>query len=172
VQAWTRSTRPAAISARFIDRLPCDRNGTSDCSLSRATRTPERERPAHGLAGCRSSRVWRTLTDSDALAVWLPPERGHPGRSEAARPAARPPRVARPAIPQAQIRATTRPDARATAPGPIRTVTPSRLSSCPSELSAAAGLPTIAAQRMMTTLAATCHSEVRFAVRTLARCRW
>jgi hypothetical protein len=27
---WTRSTRPAAISARFIDRLPCERNGTSD----------------------------------------------------------------------------------------------------------------------------------------------
>src|SRR5919201_1589732 len=34
---WTRSTRPAAISARFIDRLPCERNGTSDSSLSRAT---------------------------------------------------------------------------------------------------------------------------------------
>ena len=33
----TRSTRPAAISARFIDRLPCERNGTSDSSLSRAT---------------------------------------------------------------------------------------------------------------------------------------
>ena len=27
---WTRSTRPAAISARFNDRLPCERNGTSD----------------------------------------------------------------------------------------------------------------------------------------------
>ena len=25
---WTRSTRPAAISARFIDRLPWERNGT------------------------------------------------------------------------------------------------------------------------------------------------
>src|ERR1039457_4229973 len=34
---WTRSTRPAPISARFIDRLPCERNGTSDPSLSRAT---------------------------------------------------------------------------------------------------------------------------------------
>jgi hypothetical protein len=34
---WTRSTRPAAISARFMDRLPCERNGTSDSSLSRAT---------------------------------------------------------------------------------------------------------------------------------------
>jgi hypothetical protein len=34
---WTRSTRPAAISARFSDRLPCERNGTSDSSLSRAT---------------------------------------------------------------------------------------------------------------------------------------
>src|SRR5215204_2509303 len=33
----TRSTRPAAISARFIDRLPWERNGTSDSSLSRAT---------------------------------------------------------------------------------------------------------------------------------------
>src|SRR6266540_5972913 len=33
----TRSTRPAAISARFIDRLPCERNGTSDSSFSRAT---------------------------------------------------------------------------------------------------------------------------------------
>src|SRR6266508_2979278 len=33
----TRSTRPAAISARFSDRLPCERNGTADCSLSRAT---------------------------------------------------------------------------------------------------------------------------------------
>ena len=33
----TRSTRPAAISARFRDRLPCERNGTSDSSLSRAT---------------------------------------------------------------------------------------------------------------------------------------
>ena len=33
----TRSTRPAAIRARFIDRLPWDRNGTSDSSLSRAT---------------------------------------------------------------------------------------------------------------------------------------
>src|SRR5919109_2151799 len=32
-----RSTRPAAISARFIDRLPCERNGTSDSSFSRAT---------------------------------------------------------------------------------------------------------------------------------------
>src|SRR5687768_10028960 len=32
-----RSTRPAAISARFNDRLPCERNGTSDSSLSRAT---------------------------------------------------------------------------------------------------------------------------------------
>jgi hypothetical protein len=27
----------AAISARFNDRLPCERNGTSDSSLSRAT---------------------------------------------------------------------------------------------------------------------------------------
>src|ERR671916_423857 len=34
---WTRSTRPAAISARFHDRLPCERNGTSDSCLSRAT---------------------------------------------------------------------------------------------------------------------------------------
>src|SRR4029453_949755 len=34
---WTRSTRPPAISARFNDRLPCERNGTSDSSLSRAT---------------------------------------------------------------------------------------------------------------------------------------
>jgi len=34
---WTRSTRPAAISARFIDRLPCERNGTWDFSLSQAT---------------------------------------------------------------------------------------------------------------------------------------
>src|SRR3954449_6711334 len=33
----TRSTRPAAISARFIDKLPCERNGTSDSSLSEAT---------------------------------------------------------------------------------------------------------------------------------------
>src|ERR671933_2958751 len=33
----TRSTRPAAISARFMDRLPCERNGTSDSSLSRVT---------------------------------------------------------------------------------------------------------------------------------------
>ena len=32
-----RSTRPAAISARFIERLPCERSGTSDSSLSRAT---------------------------------------------------------------------------------------------------------------------------------------
>jgi hypothetical protein len=35
--AWTRSTRRAAISARFVDRLPFERNGTSDSSLSRAT---------------------------------------------------------------------------------------------------------------------------------------
>src|SRR3954453_1429459 len=34
---WTRSTRPAAISARFIDRLPCERSGTSDSRLSRPT---------------------------------------------------------------------------------------------------------------------------------------
>src|SRR3954463_9588330 len=34
---WTRSTRPAAIRARFIDRLPCERNGTWDSSLSPAT---------------------------------------------------------------------------------------------------------------------------------------
>jgi len=34
---WTRSTRPAAMSARFIDRLPWERSGTSDSSLSRAT---------------------------------------------------------------------------------------------------------------------------------------
>src|SRR3954465_1692316 len=34
---WTRSTRPAAISARLSDRLPCERSGTSDSSLSRAT---------------------------------------------------------------------------------------------------------------------------------------
>src|SRR5947207_2603903 len=33
----TRPTRPAAISARFSDRLPCERNGTPDSSLSRAT---------------------------------------------------------------------------------------------------------------------------------------
>src|SRR4051794_16718897 len=33
----TRSTRPAAISARFSDRLPCERSGTPDSSLSRAT---------------------------------------------------------------------------------------------------------------------------------------
>jgi hypothetical protein len=33
----TWSTRPAAISARFNDELPCERNGTSDSSLSRAT---------------------------------------------------------------------------------------------------------------------------------------
>src|SRR6187200_17392 len=33
----TRSTRPAAISAQFNDRLPCERSGTSDSSLSRAT---------------------------------------------------------------------------------------------------------------------------------------
>ena len=33
----TRSTRPAAISAQFSERLPCERNGTSDSSLSRAT---------------------------------------------------------------------------------------------------------------------------------------
>src|SRR2546421_12710057 len=33
----TWSTSPAAISARFNDRLPCERNGTSDSSLSRAT---------------------------------------------------------------------------------------------------------------------------------------
>ena len=32
-----RSTRPAAMSARFIDRLPCERRGTLDSSLSRAT---------------------------------------------------------------------------------------------------------------------------------------
>src|SRR6266487_219105 len=36
IVTWTRSTRPAAISARFIDRLPCERSGTSDSSLSRA----------------------------------------------------------------------------------------------------------------------------------------
>src|SRR6185312_10300336 len=30
-----RSTRPAAISAWFSDRLPCDRIGTSDSCLSR-----------------------------------------------------------------------------------------------------------------------------------------
>ena len=29
--------RPAPISARFIDRLPCERSGTSDSCLSRAT---------------------------------------------------------------------------------------------------------------------------------------
>ena len=33
----TKSTRPAAISLRFIDRLPCERSGTSDSSLSLAT---------------------------------------------------------------------------------------------------------------------------------------
>src|SRR5215211_1325547 len=33
----TRSTMPALISARFSDRLPCERNGTPDSSLSRAT---------------------------------------------------------------------------------------------------------------------------------------
>src|SRR6187200_1611833 len=33
----TRSTRPAAISAQFNDRLPCERNGTSDSSFSRVT---------------------------------------------------------------------------------------------------------------------------------------
>lgn len=32
-----RSTRPAAISARFSDRLACERSGTSDSSLSRLT---------------------------------------------------------------------------------------------------------------------------------------
>ena len=31
------STSPAAISARFIDRLPWERNGTLDSFLSRAT---------------------------------------------------------------------------------------------------------------------------------------
>jgi hypothetical protein len=40
VTCW-RSTRPAAISVRVIDRLPCERNGTSDSSLSGAsTSTP------------------------------------------------------------------------------------------------------------------------------------
>lgn len=34
---WTRSAKPAAISARFIDRLPWERTGTSDSCLSRAT---------------------------------------------------------------------------------------------------------------------------------------
>ncbi|WP_343998103.1 hypothetical protein [Streptomyces thermocarboxydovorans] len=34
---WTRSTSPAAISARFIDRLPCERSGTSDSFFSLAT---------------------------------------------------------------------------------------------------------------------------------------
>ena len=34
---WTQSTRPAAISARFIDRLPCERNGTGDSSFRRVT---------------------------------------------------------------------------------------------------------------------------------------
>src|ERR1700733_9348760 len=34
---WTRSINPAAMSARFIDRLPCERNGTPDSFLSRAT---------------------------------------------------------------------------------------------------------------------------------------
>src|ERR1044071_8570931 len=33
----TRSTRPAAISAQCIDRLPCERIGRSDSFLSRAT---------------------------------------------------------------------------------------------------------------------------------------
>src|SRR3712207_5644827 len=37
IVTWTRSTRPAVISARFIDRLPWERNGTSDSSLRRAT---------------------------------------------------------------------------------------------------------------------------------------
>ena len=37
IVTWTRLTRPAAISARFIDRLPCERIGTSDSFLSRAT---------------------------------------------------------------------------------------------------------------------------------------
>jgi hypothetical protein len=33
----TRSTRPAASSARFSDRLPCERNGTSDSRFRRPT---------------------------------------------------------------------------------------------------------------------------------------
>src|SRR5829696_4591361 len=43
-----------AISARFNDRLPCERNGTSDSSLSRATTTAAtahdgRVRPVEGF---------------------------------------------------------------------------------------------------------------------------
>src|SRR3954468_12282171 len=37
IETWTMSTRPADISARLSDRLPCERSGTSDSSLSRAT---------------------------------------------------------------------------------------------------------------------------------------
>lgn len=37
IVTWRRSTRPAAISAQFSDRLAGDRSGTSDRSLSRAT---------------------------------------------------------------------------------------------------------------------------------------
>jgi hypothetical protein len=37
IVTWRRSTRPAAISAQFSDRLAGERSGTSDCSLSRAT---------------------------------------------------------------------------------------------------------------------------------------
>ena len=35
--SWMRSTSPAAISARFMARLPCERSGTGDSCLSRAT---------------------------------------------------------------------------------------------------------------------------------------
>src|ERR671913_271963 len=50
---WTRSTRPAAINARFIDRLPCERSGTSDSSLSLATTSTAS--PATTVASGQSS---------------------------------------------------------------------------------------------------------------------
>src|SRR6266511_4595188 len=55
---WTRSTRPAAISARFIDRLPCERNGTSDSFLEPrddvdgVTAHDGRVRPVEGSFQC------------------------------------------------------------------------------------------------------------------------
>src|SRR3954451_203775 len=68
---WTRSTRPAAISARFIDRLPCERSGTSDSSLSRATTSTASPLPtvASGQSRGSSSVVDTTVAGSVHIRV-------------------------------------------------------------------------------------------------------
>src|SRR6266540_3293799 len=77
---WTRSTRPAAISARFIDRLPCERNGTSDSTLSRATTSTASPRTTVAFMMLSSSAVDRALGIQTGNHFWQSQDARKPPR--------------------------------------------------------------------------------------------